>query len=225
MKRGGCCRLWHMTFLTLLYNNIFIVQKNTITAARVHITLFGRGGVPPQGLKFTRQVLSEQVIEEFVQFLHRDDVSRPSSCRSVLVEGKETAVRYWQYSLKDIVHQYSMEFPNGVKRTYIYTHLPQNFRMNSMLAGLCNICDDSGHSNFEALETLIDDVSTKLVSLDVVSLKNKVRTYQIYLKTNYLKQVWIHNSLVSLSQLYHYLVFYSMDTFMQTIGFQLDIVY
>jgi len=98
----------------------FHCAKNTITAARVHATVFGRGGVPPQGLKFTRQVLSEQVIEEFVQFLHRDDVSRPSSCRSVLVEGKETAVRYWQYSLKRIVHQYSMEFPNGVKRTYIY---------------------------------------------------------------------------------------------------------
>ena len=117
--------------------DIFSCCKSTITAARVHATLFGRGGVPCEGLKFTRQVLSKEVIEEFVGFLHREDISRPSSCRSVLVGKVETPVRYWKHSLKDVVKQYHVEFPAGVKRSYIYSNIPANFRMDKMLAGPC----------------------------------------------------------------------------------------
>lgn len=36
----------------------FHCSKSTITAARVHAILFGRGGVPQDGLKFTRQAES-----------------------------------------------------------------------------------------------------------------------------------------------------------------------
>ena len=43
-----------------------------------------------------RTRLSPEVIHEFDEFLHQDEISRPSSCRSVLVDGKETGVRYWQ---------------------------------------------------------------------------------------------------------------------------------
>ena len=32
------------------------------------------------------------MLEELTEFLHRDDVSRASSCRSVLVDGEKTAV-------------------------------------------------------------------------------------------------------------------------------------
>lgn len=58
--------------------------------ARVHAILFGRGGVPCDGLCFDRQVVSPDA-HEFQSFiLAQDDVARPSSCRSVLVDGKET---------------------------------------------------------------------------------------------------------------------------------------
>lgn len=43
------------TFLT----EIFKCSKSTVTAARIHRILFGRGGVPPQRLKFTRQCVSQ----------------------------------------------------------------------------------------------------------------------------------------------------------------------
>lgn len=142
----------------------FKCSNNTITAARVHATLFGRGGVASEGIKFTCQVLSNEVLEEFLGFLTRDDISRASSIRSVLVDGKETPVRYWLHSLKDIVQLYTIEHPSGVKRSYIYSHLPENVRMNSMLAGLCNICDDSGHSNFENLEMELSQISQASVS-------------------------------------------------------------
>lgn len=52
---------------------------------------------------------------------------------------------------------------NGLKRTYIYMHLPKNFRMNSMLAGLCNLCNDFGHSNFDSLHALLDDLNCQSV--------------------------------------------------------------
>ena len=43
-----------------------------------------------------RTRLSPEVIHELDEFLHQDEIYRPSSCRSVLVDGKETGVRYWQ---------------------------------------------------------------------------------------------------------------------------------
>jgi len=76
-----------------------------------------------------------------------------------LVGGEETAIRYWQDSIKNVVQQYHLECPNGVKRTYVYTHLPRNFRMSTMLAGLCNLCDDFGHSNFDAMCSIAHSVS------------------------------------------------------------------
>ena len=74
------------------------------------------------------------------------------------MQGEETAVRYWQDIIKSLVNQYLLEFPNGVKSTYKYTHLPTNFGMNSMLGGLCNICDDFEYSDFDDLCTFIDEI-------------------------------------------------------------------
>lgn len=78
-------------FLTKLFQ----CSKSTITAARVHSILFGRGGVPPASLKFSRQCVSREVLDQLADFLLRDDVSRPSSCRRVVVGGEECPVRYW----------------------------------------------------------------------------------------------------------------------------------
>lgn len=125
-------------FLTKLFQ----CAKSTVTAARVHSILFGRGGVPPASLKFSRQCVSREVLDQLADFLLRDDVSRPSSCRSVVVGGEECPVRYWQDSIKQLVKQYLLEFPNGVKRSYIYAHMPKNYRSNTLLAGLCNLCED-----------------------------------------------------------------------------------
>ena len=110
-----------------LLQNLFQCSPNTITAARVHSILFGRGGVPPNDFKFSRQWVSPKILEELTEFLNCDDIARASSCRGVLVDGKETAVHCWQDMLKNIVQQYLLENPNGVKRTFIYTHLPKNF--------------------------------------------------------------------------------------------------
>lgn len=106
---------------------LFGCSPNTVTAARVHCLLFGRGGIPLPEFKFTRQRVSPQIIEEVTEFLHRDNTARASSCRRAMVDGEVTAVRYWQDSIKNIVQQYRLECPNGVKRTYVYTHLPHEY--------------------------------------------------------------------------------------------------
>ena len=72
--------------------------------------------------------------------------------------GKETPIRYWKDSVKELVNQYLLENQNGVKRTYIYTHLPPNFRYNTMLAGLCNLCNEFGHANYEKVASFLSDV-------------------------------------------------------------------
>ena len=69
---------------------------NTVTAARVHSMLFGRGGTPSSKFKFKRQCVSPSVLEEPSEFFMRDNVSRPSSCRSIVVNGQESPVRYWK---------------------------------------------------------------------------------------------------------------------------------
>ena len=68
----------------------FPCSKSTITAARVHAILFGKGGAPRDGYTFTRQAVSPEIIHELQDFLMQDDISRPSSCRSVLLDGQET---------------------------------------------------------------------------------------------------------------------------------------
>ena len=95
----------------------FQCSRSTVAAARAHAILFGRGGVPKDNLKFTRKCLSDETLTELYEFLNRDEISGPSSCRSVMVNGQETPVRYWQDSVKNIVQQYLLEFPNGVKRS------------------------------------------------------------------------------------------------------------
>ena len=107
--------------------------KGTITAARVHATLFGRGGVLRDGLSFIRQVVSPEIIQEFLNFITQDDTSRPSSCRRVLMDGKETGIRYWLCDIKQVIQQHQLKFPGGLKRTYIFSHVHKNFHMNSML--------------------------------------------------------------------------------------------
>ena len=191
------------TFSQSVLQSYFSCSKSTITAARVHAILFGRGGVPQDGLHFTRQAVSPEVIHELEEFLHQDEISRPSSCRSVLVDGKETGVRYWQCDIKDVVQQYQLKFPNGVKRSYIYAHIPKNFRSNSMLAGLCNLCDDFGHSNFDSLLSLLDDLKNQGV-LDTThsQLVKDTRDYQKFLKMKFNKQVYFYH--------YYYYRLYTM---------------
>ena len=95
------------------------------------------------------------------------------------------------------MNQYLLEFPNGVKRTYIYTHLPSNFRMNTMLAGLCNICDDFGYSNFDELCTFIEEICTHCPGLNGSTLIKDVRRYETFLKTKFSKLTQKHSPLTS----------------------------
>ena len=106
-------------------------------------------------------------------------------------DGQETPVRYWKDNIKELVNQFLLEFPNGVKRTYIHTHLPTNFRYNTMLAGLCNLCDEFGHSNYEKFMCFLTSVeSAKTVS--VRDLKAKVSQHQRFMKTQFAHQVQRH---------------------------------
>ena len=115
-------------------------------------------GTPPPKFKFRRQWVSLSVVEDLSDFFMRDDVSRPSSYRRVVVDGEETPVRYWKDSIKNLVNQYLLVFPFGVKRRYIYSHLQPSFRSDSMFARLCNICDDYVHSNYDKLLSVMSEI-------------------------------------------------------------------
>lgn len=124
------------------------------------------------------------------------------------MDGKETGVRYWQCDIKDLVQQYQLKFPNGVKRSYIYAHIPKNFRSNSMLAGLCNLCDDFGHSNFDLLLSLLDDLKNQgVLDTSHPQLVKDSRDYQKFLKMKFGKQVhYDSSSLHTCSMLWFYFI-------------------
>ena len=173
---------------------LFDCSSKTVAAAKVHCILFGRGGTPPDQFKFKRQCVSPDVLMELSEFFQRDSVSRPSSCRSVVVDGQETPIRYWKDSVKELVNQYLLEYPNG---TYIYTHLPSYFRYNTMLAGLCNLCDEFGYSNFEKLASFLANVETA-TNVSMKEMRTKILQHQRYMKTQFPKQAERHSPCLEL---------------------------
>ena len=176
---------------------LFDCSSKTVAAAKVHCILFGRGGTPPAQFKFKRQCVSPDMLMELSEFFQRDSVSRPSSCRSVVVDGQETPIRYRKDSVKELVNQYLLEYPNCVKHTYIYTHLPSYFRYNTMLAGLCNLCDEFGYSNFEKFASFLAEVETA-TNVSMKEMRTKVLQHQRYMKTQFTKQAERHSTCLEL---------------------------
>ena len=85
---------------------------------KVHCTLFGRGGTPPSKFTFSRQcILMFWCAERSQSFL-----------KGIMCRGHHH-VGEWLLTTR--------KCPNGT---------PANFPYNTMFAGLCNICDDFGHS-------------------------------------------------------------------------------
>lgn len=78
--------------------------------------------------------------------------------------------KVWQDSIKQLIKQYLLEFPNCVKRSYIYAHIPSNYRSNTMLAGLCNLCEDFGFSNFSNLREMVQKLAAESLSDDLGSV-------------------------------------------------------
>ena len=93
------CRLLSivaMDYPSRLLQELLGCSPNTVTAAKVNCILFGRGGTPPPKFKFSLQCVSPEVLRELSEFFERDNVSRASSCRSVIVNGQETPIHYWK---------------------------------------------------------------------------------------------------------------------------------
>ena len=75
--------------------------------------------------------------------------------------------------------------------------------MNSMLAGLCYLCDEFGHSNFDALCTLAREVASLQGStLNYASVEKILRGYQTFLKRKFSKSAERHSSCKELCMSY-----------------------
>ena len=91
-----------------------------------------------------------------------------------------------------LLQQYRLECPNGGKRTYVYTHLP---RMSTMLAVLCNLCDNFGHSNFDAMCSIAHSLSqVEKITIDCHGVVKSLRAYQTFLKTKLAKSSERHST-------------------------------
>lgn len=71
-----------------------------------------------------------------------------------------------------------------------------------MLAGLCNLCDDFGHTNFDELCIFIEEVSLMCPGLNRSALMKDVRTYQKFLKTKFSKLALKHSPCLELCMSY-----------------------
>lgn len=97
-------------------------------------------------------------------------------------EWRGKPVHYWQSSIRDVIQQYLLEFPGGVKRSFIYGHVPKNFHTNTMFAGLCNLCEDYGYSNFASLKDLVDEVRADCHHEDLSGIVKNIDVLHRYLK-------------------------------------------
>ena len=108
-----------------------------------------------------------------------------------MVGGEECPVRYWQDSILQLITQYLLEFPGGVNRSYIYAHIPKNFRSNTMLAGLCNLCEDFGFSSFASLRDMVQKFGADSPHENLGSIAKAITVLQRYLKIKFSHQVFI----------------------------------
>ena len=74
--------------------------------------------------------------------------------------------------------------------------------MNTLLAGLCNLCDDFGHTNFDTMCELVHEIANlgggESNSFDPTSLAKQLRDYQTFLKRKYSKLVERHSTCLEL---------------------------
>ena len=63
-----------------------------------------------------------------------------------------------------------------------------------MLAGLCNICDEHGHGNFEKLKQLVEEVGRKSTEIVASNVNKELR----YLKNRFKKEAEVHSSCLEL---------------------------
>lgn len=96
---------------------------------------------------------------------------------------------YRQSSIKEVIQQYLLEFPGGVKCSYIYGHIPKNFRTNTLLAGLCNLCEDYGYSNFANLKHLVEQVRADYQNQELSDIGKQIDVLQHYMKTKFSHEV------------------------------------
>ena len=115
----------------------------------------------------------------------RDNDSWPSSCRSVVVGCEEYPACYWQDSIKQVINQCQLMFLDGMERSYIYAHIPKNYQSNTMLAGLCNLCEDYGFSNFASLRKLVQQIQAECRQQDLGGVMNSITLLQHYLKMKF----------------------------------------
>jgi len=66
-----------------------------------------------------------------------------------------------------------------------------------MLAGLCNVCDDFGHSNFDKFVCFLANVETA-TSVFMKEMRSKVLQHQRYMKSQFTKQAERHSPCLEL---------------------------
>ena len=67
-----------------------------------------------------------------------------------------------------------------------------------MLAGLCNICDEHGHGNFEKLKQLVDDVGRKSTEIVASNVNKELSEHLRYKKNRFKKEAEVHSSCLEL---------------------------
>lgn len=88
-------------------------------------------------------------------------------------------------SIKEVIQQYLLEFPGGAKCSYIYGHIPKNFCSNTMLAGLCNLCEDYGHFNFASLKDFVQKVGADYQRQDLSVIVQNIKFFNNTLRQSF----------------------------------------
>ena len=151
MQMNGvhCCQLWQWTTLTDSCRNCLVALQTQWQQPKFIAFYLG---VLEHHLLSLNSLTSVSVLRcwgNFPNFRERQWIKAILVYEHYCEWARNSNPLLYQDSVKELVNQYLLEFPYGVKRTYNYTHVPPNFHYDTMLAGLCNWRDEFGHSNYD----------------------------------------------------------------------------
>ena len=73
-----------------------------------------------------------------------------------------------------------------------------------MLAGLCNLCDEYGHGNFDAMKQLVQDVASRCNTIVSADVLERLSEHLRYVKNRFRKEAEVHSSCLELCLSYSF---------------------
>ncbi len=130
--------------------------------ARQYARLHGPGAERIEKPVFTRTTISQEKSDQLQQFLDDKNNVVMSSYKTETKTG--LPVKYLKNTKKALWEKFSMQFPDGIKRTSFMTFLQgKQYIYQEDLGGLCSICSHYGYEIFADMKQFVEKIFKTII--------------------------------------------------------------